>query len=194
MLWGVFTLWCLFHFSIVKKNISLNSSIVSFSVSFFCAGDMKRLWNSSTGGYMLTGEWVNKWCLPCVLCPWFFLTPAYCTYFFEFFEGFCHFSWHVRGTPDILVFTSSSASGFKLCLLFSPLLMISDVPLIQEEEEEVGGRISRAVLTSSPPMPRQRQHGGGHYISAPPSPFVIEIVGAVLSSACFVFFLSGGLI
>lgn len=37
-------------------------------------------------------------------------------------------------------------------------------------------------------MPRQRQHGGGHYISAPTSSFVIEIVGSVLSSACFFFF------
>ena len=80
---------------------------------------------------------------------------------------------------------SSSVSGFRL---FS-LLMISDVPLIQREGWWWwGGWISRAVLTSPPPLPRQRQHGDGHYISAPTSSFVIEIVGAVLSSACFFFF------
>lgn len=69
-----------FYFSIVKKNISLNSSIVSFSVSFFfCRGYetiVEQLY-----------RWIHAhrwWCLPCVPCPWFFLTPAYCTSSMEY--------------------------------------------------------------------------------------------------------------
>lgn len=78
---------------------------------------------------------------------------------------------------------SSPVSALKLghCLPFS------SVNNIWCTLDPGGGRrwISRAVLTSFPPLPRQRQHGGSHYISAPTSSFVIEIVEAVLSSAVF---------
>lgn len=143
---------------------------------------MKRLWNSSTGGYVHAHRW---WCLPCVPCPWFFLTPAYCTSSMEYKSIFLI----SRGIlHEYLSDTLHSALRLVLSFAFF-FLSVNDIwcTLDPGGGGGGGGGISRAVLTSSPPMPRQRQHGGGHYISAPTSSFVIEIVGAVLSSACFFF-------